>query len=85
MLGFITAAKVTLTSIFIKTLAEVPGAARVNLQPAEHLKICPSAFKVSSRRGQGGEGAGVKPRPKPSLDRWGCVCKIRSAQGFGIQ
>jgi len=30
--------------------------------------------------------AGIKPGPKPSLERWGCVCKIssRSVQGFGF-
>jgi len=34
-----------------------------------------------------GKGPGVKPAPKPSLDRWGCACKIssRSVQGFGFQ
>jgi len=41
-------------------LAEVPDAARVNLQPAEHLKnVSLSAFKVSSPPGPGGEGAGL--------------------------
>jgi len=31
-----------------------------------------------------GEGAGVKPAPKASLDRWGYACKIsaRSMQGM---
>jgi len=48
--------------------------------------MCPSAFRVSSPRGPGGEGAGIKPGPKPSSDRWGCVCKISSrlVQGFGF-
>jgi len=32
-------------------LAEVPGTARVNMQPAEHL--CPSGFKVSGPPGPG--------------------------------
>jgi len=48
------------------------------------LKMCTSAgFKP---QGPGGEGAGVKPGPKPSLDRWGCVWKIssRSVQGVGF-
>jgi len=46
--------------------------------------MCPSAFTVSSPPGP--EGGGVKPGPKPSLDRWGCACKIssRSVQGFGF-
>jgi len=50
------------------------------------LKMCPSAFRVSSPPGPGGEGAGIKPGPKLSLDRWGCVCKIstRSVRGFGF-
>jgi len=39
-------------------LAEVPSAAQVNLQLAEHLKMCPTAFRVSSPPGPGGEGAG---------------------------
>jgi len=32
------------------------------------------------------EGAGIKPAPKPYLDRWGYVSKIssRSMQGFGF-
>jgi len=48
--------------------------------------MCPSAFRVSRPWGPGVEGAGVKPGPKPSLDRWGSVCKIssRSVQGFGF-
>jgi len=49
------------------------------------LKMCPSAFRVSSPQAQGG-GGGVKPAPKPSLDWWGCARKIssRSVQGFGF-
>jgi len=48
--------------------------------------MCPSAFRVSSPRGSGGEWVGVKPGPKPSLDRWGCVYKIspRLVQWFGL-
>jgi len=48
--------------------------------------MCPSAFRVSSPRSPGGEGAGIKPGPKPSLERWECVCKtsLRSVQGFGF-
>jgi len=37
--------------VFILLLAEVPGAARVNMQPAEHL--CPSGFRVSGPPGPG--------------------------------
>jgi len=50
------------------------------------LKMCPSGFRVSSSPGPGGEWAGFKPGLKPSLDRWGCACKIspRSVQGFGF-
>jgi len=65
--------------IYIYRLAEVPGAAQVNLQPAEHLlflkqfpKMCPSAFRVSGPQAQMGEGVGVKPAPKPFLSIWGC-------------
>jgi len=74
-------------------LAELPWAARVNLQPAEHLlfckqfsKTCPSAYRVQAPQAQSEEGAGAKPAPKPSLDSWGCACKIslRSVQGFGF-
>jgi len=36
--------------------------------------MCPTTFRFSSPRGPGGEGAGVKPGPKPSLDRWVRVC-----------
>jgi len=45
-----------------------------------------SAYRVLGPPGPRDEGAGVKPAPKPSLDRWGCVCKIslRSVQGFGF-
>jgi len=48
--------------------------------------MCPSAFSVLGPPGPRGEGAGVKPVPKPSLDRKGCACKIssRSVQGFGF-
>jgi len=41
---------------FIYILAEVPGAARVNLQPAEHLKNL--GFQAPQAQGGGGE---VKP------------------------
>jgi len=49
-------------------------------------KQCPSAYRVSRPQAQAREGAGVKPAPKPSLDRWGWVCKIssRSMQEFGF-
>jgi len=48
--------------------------------------MCPLAYRVSGSPGPGGERAGVKPEPKPSLDRWGCVCKIstRLLQGIGF-
>jgi len=45
-------------------LAEVSGAARINLQPAEQLlfckhfsKMCPSALRVSDLPGSGGRGS----------------------------
>jgi len=48
-------------------LAEVPGTARVNLQPAEHLlfckqfsNMCPSAFRVSGTQVYGLKGLGSK-------------------------
>jgi len=65
----------------------------LSLQPAKHIlfykdfsKMSPSAFSILGPPGPGGAGAGVKPVPKHSLDRWGSVCKIssRSVQGFGI-
>jgi len=44
--------------------AEVPGAARINLRPAEHLlfckqfsKMCPSAFRVSGPQGVSEQGS----------------------------
>jgi len=40
-------------SLYFK-LAEVPGAAWVNMQPAEHL--CPSGFRDSGPQAQGWEG-----------------------------
>jgi len=48
--------------------------------------MCPSANRVSSPPDPDGGGGRVKPALKPSLDRWGCVCKIssRSIQGFGF-
>jgi len=68
-----------------RRLAEVPGAARVYLPPAKHLlickqfsKMCPSAFSVLSLPDPECEGVGVKPVPKPSLDRWEYVYKISS-------
>jgi len=77
--------KLFLQCINILQLAEVPSAARVNLQAAEHLlfykecsKMSPSAFSILGPPGPGGEGVGVKSGPKPSSDRWGCVCKISS-------
>jgi len=46
-----------ITCCFLTKLAEVPGAARVNMQPAEHLY--PSGFRVSGPPGPGvGEGVG---------------------------
>jgi len=48
-------------------LAEVPGAARINMQLAKHL--CPSGFRVSDSPGPGVGGGGVKPASKPSLDK----------------
>jgi len=36
--------------------------------------MSPSAFSILGSPGPGDEGAGVKSGPKPSLDRWGCVC-----------
>jgi len=48
---------------FVAKLAEVPGPARVNLQPAEHPLLCkqfskmfPSAFSVLGPPGPGGRG-----------------------------
>jgi len=38
--------------------------------------MCSSALRVIGLSGSGGGGGGVEPAPKPSLDRWGCVCKI---------
>jgi len=48
--------------------------------------VCSSAFRVLCPPGQKGEGPGVKPAPKPYLDRWGCACKTwsRSVHGFGF-
>jgi len=74
---------------FYPLQAEVPGAARVNLQPAEHLKSVKSvsfSFSVLGPLNPGGGAVGFKRAPKPSLDRWGCACKIssRSMQGFGF-
>jgi len=52
-------------TLIYAVLAEVPGAAQVNLQLAEHLlfckqysKICPSAFSILSPQAQGGGGEG---------------------------
>jgi len=42
-----------MVQIIISILAEVTGAARVNMQFAEHL--CPSGFRVSGPPGQGGQ------------------------------
>jgi len=71
---------------FYSSIAEVPGAARVNLQPAEHLKNVFFSFYGFKPPGPKGEGAGIKPALKSSLDRWGCAWKIssRSVQGFGF-
>jgi len=65
-------------------LAEVPGAARVNLQPAVHLLFCKKCvlqligFQAPQAQAQAEEGVGVKLAPKPSLGTWGCACKISS-------
>jgi len=63
-------------SLFYK-LAEVPGAASVNLHPAEHLlfckefsKMCPSALRVS---GPPGPRRVRELWSKPSLERFGDV------------
>jgi len=74
------------TIVLFRQLAEVPGAVRLICNLLSIIKMCPSAFRVSSPPGPGGEGAEVKPGPKPSLDRWRCVCKIspRSVKGFGF-
>jgi len=55
--------------VFISVLAEVPRAAGVNLQPAEHFKNVFFSFYDFKPPRPRGEGAGVKPAPKPSLDR----------------
>jgi len=63
-------------------LAEVPSAAWVNMQSAEHL-----CLRVSGPPGPGmGGGGRVKHALKPSLDRKECVSKIssRSVQGVGF-
>jgi len=53
--------------------AEVPCAARVNLQPAEHLLFCKQFSKmcpfVLASESKGDEGARIETAPKPSLDR----------------
>jgi len=60
------------------------------LQHAEHLIFLKNnvlqLIGFQAPQAQVGEGVGVKPAPKLSLDRWGCVCKIssRSVQGFGF-
>jgi len=56
------------------------------LQPAEHLEKVSFSFKGFKPPRPKGEGEGVKPAPKPSLDRWGCAWKIssRSDQGVGF-
>jgi len=36
--------------------------------------MSPSAFSILGPPGPGGEGAGVKSGPKPSLDRWVGMC-----------
>jgi len=50
----------------------------------EHNKA--ECRRVSGPPGPDGEGEGVKPAPKPTLDSWGCVCKISSTsvQEFGF-
>jgi len=77
--------------IILLQQAEVLGATRVNLQPAEHLLFCnqfskKSVLQLLEFQAQGSEGAGVKTVPKPSLDRWGFASKIlsRSILGFGF-
>jgi len=66
-------------------MLEVFGAARVNLQAAEHLlfyrecsKMSPSAFSILGPQAQGVREWGLKSGPKSFLDRWGCMCKISS-------
>jgi len=46
--------------------------------------MCPLAIRVSGPKVK--MEAGVKPAPKPSLDRWESVCKIstRLVQGLGF-
>jgi len=49
--------------------------------------MCSSAFRISGPPQDPMEaGTGIKHVPKPSLDRWGCACKIlsRLVQGFGF-
>jgi len=53
--------------LYLYVLAEVPGAAQVDLQPAVHLLFCiqfskmsPSAFSVIGPPGPGGRGPGSK-------------------------
>jgi len=49
--------------------------------------MTPSPNSILGPPGLGGEGTGVKPGPKLSLDRWGCACIIsaRLVQEFGFQ
>jgi len=76
---------------FYFKLAEAPGTALVNFQPAEQLLFCKQFSKMSTSafqtpQAQMGEGAGVKLAPKPSLNRWGFVYRISlwSWQGCGF-
>jgi len=58
-------------------LAEVPGAARVNLRPAEHLLFCNGFQKCILQllgfQAPQAQMGGVKPAPKPSWTG-GVVC-----------
>jgi len=61
--GALTSVVSKLHKIIITLLAEVPGAARVNLQPVEHLlfcnqftNMCPSAFSILGPPGPRGRG-----------------------------
>jgi len=57
---------------FIDKLAEVPGAAQVNMQPAEHLCPC---FRVSTSPGPG-VGGGMSNLHQNLFWAGGDVCAI---------
>jgi len=78
-------------SIHYLLFAELPGAARVNLQPCEHTFCFVNSFQKCVLQLLGfqasiaqTEKGGIKVTPKPFLDRWGCACKIslRSCRGL---